>query len=191
MVAIGSEGASHQVGEIWIVLGLVRVFSSCFVDQATYHNLQRILMYYGSKDFFGVTKAVLLSIRSVKIEYKGLNIPKIWHSYRDIPANTKTSENALKRFYLVKYTNGCNDTLNFSVYGCWWFHRSAHRSRCIRTVRSLSANFSSSSAIKSSSSTSVAGCCPGQTWASPPRALLVIIWIGGRSYGSSAILLTN
>jgi len=26
------------------------VFSSCFVNPATDHNLQRILMYYGSKD---------------------------------------------------------------------------------------------------------------------------------------------
>jgi len=57
---------------MWVkyYLVLVRVFSSCFVDQATDHNSQRILVYYGSKDFVGV-RMCLLSIRSVKIECKG------------------------------------------------------------------------------------------------------------------------
>jgi len=40
-------GASSYMGEIYSFT----VYSSCFVDQATDHNLQRIFMYYGSKDF--------------------------------------------------------------------------------------------------------------------------------------------
>jgi len=36
------------MGEIYTLT----VFSSCLVNQATDHNSQRILMYYGSKDFF-------------------------------------------------------------------------------------------------------------------------------------------
>jgi len=39
-------GASLHVGEMYTFTA----FSSSFVDQATYHNSQRILMYYGSKD---------------------------------------------------------------------------------------------------------------------------------------------
>jgi len=51
MVAFGSRGASSHVGEIHTCLVLVRVFSSCLVYQAIGHISQRILMYYGSKDF--------------------------------------------------------------------------------------------------------------------------------------------
>jgi len=47
LVEIDSTGGVSHVGEIYSVT----VFSSCFVDQATYHNSQQILMYYGSKDF--------------------------------------------------------------------------------------------------------------------------------------------
>jgi len=42
------------------------VFSTCFVVQATDHNSQRILMYYGSKD--SVWR------KDVPFEY-----PTIWH----------------------------------------------------------------------------------------------------------------
>jgi len=42
-----SRRASLHVREIYSVT----VFSSSFVDQATHHNSQRIIMYYGSKDF--------------------------------------------------------------------------------------------------------------------------------------------
>jgi len=38
------------MGEIYTFLVFVRVFSSCFVDQATDHISQRIVMYYGLKD---------------------------------------------------------------------------------------------------------------------------------------------
>jgi len=52
------------------------VFSSCFVDQATYHNSQQILMYtMAQKTSFGV-RMCLLSIRSVKIESKQSKSPK-------------------------------------------------------------------------------------------------------------------
>jgi len=51
LVAIGSKGASPHVGEIYTFLVVVCVFSSCFFDQATDHNSQRILMYCGSKQF--------------------------------------------------------------------------------------------------------------------------------------------
>jgi len=51
VVAIVSWGVSPHVGDIYTFLVLVYVFSSCFVDQATDHNSQRILMFYGSKDF--------------------------------------------------------------------------------------------------------------------------------------------
>jgi len=43
----GFTGASRHVGETYSIT----VLSSCFVDQAADHNSQRILMYYGSKDF--------------------------------------------------------------------------------------------------------------------------------------------
>jgi len=36
---------------MWIDIYTFTVFSSCFVDQASDHTSQRIVMYYGSKDF--------------------------------------------------------------------------------------------------------------------------------------------
>jgi len=50
LVAIGFRKASPHVGEIYTFLVVVCVFSTCFVDQATDHNSQRILMLYGSID---------------------------------------------------------------------------------------------------------------------------------------------
>jgi len=48
MVDISSTGRLPMLGNYTV---LITAFSSCFADQATDHNSQRILMYYGSKDF--------------------------------------------------------------------------------------------------------------------------------------------
>jgi len=47
LVQIGSTGAAPHVGE----MHTFTVLSSCFVDQATDHNSQRILMHNSLKDF--------------------------------------------------------------------------------------------------------------------------------------------
>jgi len=60
------------------------VFSTCFVDQAIDHNSQRILIYYGSKDFVW-RKDVPLSIRRVKIESKEVNFPKSGSEWKSQP----------------------------------------------------------------------------------------------------------
>jgi len=62
------------------------------------------------KTSFGI-RMCLLIILSIKIECKGVKVPKIWLR-REIPDNTKTSENTLKLYHFAKYTNGCNETLN-------------------------------------------------------------------------------
>jgi len=54
LVAMGSREASPQVGEIYTSFsdsdGSFVFLLPCFFEQVTDHNLQRIFMYYGSKD---------------------------------------------------------------------------------------------------------------------------------------------
>jgi len=69
---IGSRGASLHVGEMCSFT----VFSSCFVDQATDHNSQWILMYYGSKDF--VWRPIVVGRAHLNPYGGGLTI--WWHS---------------------------------------------------------------------------------------------------------------
>jgi len=73
---------------------VLRVFSSCFVDQAADHNSQRILWCtMAQKTSFSI-RMCLLSIRSVNIQCKGVKISKVWPS-REMPAKTKTFESTL------------------------------------------------------------------------------------------------
>jgi len=84
LVHIGFTGASPHVGEMYTFT----VCSSCFVDKATDHNSQRILMYYGLKDFVWRED---VPFEYPKSQCKGVKIPKIWTS-RAIPAKRKLSE---------------------------------------------------------------------------------------------------
>jgi len=56
----------------------------------------------------------LLSIRSVKIERKGVKIPKIWLSRKSPPKRKRPKISYRPNCYLVKYTNGCNETMNLT-----------------------------------------------------------------------------
>jgi len=93
--------AYPHVGE----MHTLTVFSSCFVDHTLLSAIQPhknsfqtkicngIWRNVAQKTSFGV-RTCLLSIRSVKIEGKGVKIPKLWLS-REIPAIMKTSENTI------------------------------------------------------------------------------------------------
>jgi len=86
LVQTGSTGASPHVGEMYTWLFFLLV--SLIRLQTTIRN--GFWCFMAQKTSFGVRMSPL-SIRSVKIECKGVKIPKSWPS-REIPAKTKTFE---------------------------------------------------------------------------------------------------